>query len=188
MNHSLSGGILSGLMLLMSCMGVSANTDVYLRLGVGIGQYDASGDYPGRRGETGFSEADFAGLLGLGVRYQEQFTLEVSRLNLELLPFLDDVVYGVDGYATRFLAGYQHPLNDWAHLGVQAGVMHWSIGVKPSISRSTQQFTGSDPYYGALLRLGNRRAGFLVGYDFSSFDGIDYKLGWLGLEVAFGGN
>lgn len=179
--------ILVGLLLWAATLGVAqASPDVYLRLGLGFGEYSARGDYLGSRGEPGFDEVDFAGMAGLGVRFQQRFSLEVSRLDLELLPFIDDLMYGVDGKATRWLVGYQHPLAHWAHLGVQAGVMSWDVQVKPSINRGSRGFDGQDVYYGVLLRLGDEQLAFLLGYDRSRFDSIDYQLGWAGLEWVFG--
>lgn len=180
------GKWLVGLCLwLVVASGVQA-AEVYLRAGLGLSDYKARGEYLGNRGEPGFDDLDYSGVAGVGVRFWQRVSLEVSNLELEFLPLITDHLYGVDGCATRWLAGYQHPLNDWAHLGVQAGVMDWKVDVKPAILRGSRSFSGRDTYYGLLLRLGNERAAFLVGHDRSQFESINYKLNWVGFELAFG--
>lgn len=175
--------LLMALLLVPSAL-AKDSTEVLLTFSAGLARYSASGDFIGGKSAESMSESDFPGAAGLGVRFFGRYTLEVSSVELEFFPFLTDVAYGVRGSATRWLAGYQHPVNDWLAVGIRGGVMDWEVEVKPSIFHGWSSHSGRDPYYGILLRMGSNRLAFLLGHDRSHFEDIALRMTWVGLEIV----
>ncbi|SFB99471.1 hypothetical protein SAMN05660443_1053 [Marinospirillum celere] len=161
--------------------------DIYLVTGAGYSDFDGNENAPGAQGQDGVSDANFSLMAGVGLSLGERWTLEASYLEQDLLPTINDAFYGVRGSAKRYLLSYRQPLTQWLQLGIRGGVIDWEYEIRPLAISGTrwESHSGTDPYAGVFLRLGSERGGWLLGYDYSDHDGLEYALFWTGFELAW---